>query len=334
MKSEEVKNALKAIAGARVVVLGDLCLDENIIGRGDAVAKEAPVIALSGERRVFAPGQASNVAANCAALGAETYIIGTVGADEAGERLIAILSEPGVNTDGVVIDSGRPTTHKIKIVGREPQRLEQHLLHVYWHSEEPQSPQILAAVYDKYTETVEGSGAAILSDYGYGIVSEENHVKRAVETAGGAGARTVLNTRGTLPLGAGLDAVVANAEEIAEVVPSAASGPEALIDAIPDAADAVGCASMIVTAGRDGMYVWPVGGAAAYLPALAETVVDITGAGDTVTAAVGCALAAGLDVRTAAGLANAAAAVAVGKEGTSTAEEEEVIEFVERSIRG
>jgi D-beta-D-heptose 7-phosphate kinase/D-beta-D-heptose 1-phosphate adenosyltransferase len=211
--------------------------------------------------------------------------------------------------------------------------LEQHLLHVYWHSEEPQSPGMLAAVYDKYTETVEGSGAVVLSDYGYGIVSEEAQVKRAVETADGAGARTVLNTRGTLPLGAGLDAVVANAEEIAEVVASAASGPEALIDAIPDAADAVGCASMIVTAGRDGMYVWPVDGAAAYLSTLAETVVDITGAGDTVTAAVGCALAAGLDVGTAAGLANAAAAVAVGKEGTSTAAAEEVIVFVERSIR-
>lgn len=322
---------MKAIAGARVVVLGDLCLDENIIGRGGAVAKEAPVIALTGERRVFAPGQASNVAANCAALGAATHIIGTVGADEAGERLIAILTGLGVNTDGVVEDSGRPTTHKIKIVGREPQRLDQHLLHVYWHSQKPEIP---GEVYRKYAETVEGCGAAILSDYGYGIVSEENHIKKAAEIARGAGVRTVLNTRGELPRGAGLDAVVANAEEIAEVVPSAANGPEALIDAIPDAAEAVGCASLVVTAGSEGMCVWPFGGAVAQLPALAGAVVDITGAGDTVTAAVGCALAAGLGLETAAGLANAAAAVVVGKEGTSTAGVEEIIGLFKRPIRG
>jgi D-beta-D-heptose 7-phosphate kinase/D-beta-D-heptose 1-phosphate adenosyltransferase len=254
-----------------------------------------------------------------------TYIIGTVGADEAGERLVAILRKMNVNTDGVVKDSNRPTTHKIKIVGREPQRLDQHLLHVYWHSQEPEIP---SEVFGRYAETVKGYDAAILSDYGYGTVSEENHVKKAVETAGNAGVRTVLNTRGELPQGAGLDAVVANAEEIAEVVSSAANGTEALIDAIPDTAKAVGCASLVVTAGSEGMYVWPIGGAVAHLTTLAENVVDITGAGDTVTAAVGCALAAGLGLETAAGLANAAAAVAVGKEGTSTAGVEEILTLI------
>ncbi|UCE27028.1 MAG: hypothetical protein JSW52_11875 [Candidatus Coatesbacteria bacterium] len=327
MKPEEVKNTLEAIAGARVTVLGDLCLDENVVGRGDAVAKEAPVIVVTGERRVFAPGQASNVAANCAALGAETYIIGTVGADEAGERLVTILTDLGVNTDGIVIDSDQPTTHKVKVVGREPQRLEQHLLHVYWHSSETRNPETLAAVYDRYAEAIKGSNASVLSDYGYGVVSEEEQIKTAAGTAGGAGVRTVLNTRGALPRSADLDAVIANAEEVAEVVPSASNGTEALIDAIPDAAATVGCGSLIVTVGSRGMYVWPIDDAVVHLPSVAETVVDITGAGDTVTAAVACALSANLDLRTAAGLANSAAAVVVAKEGTSTAKREEILEL-------
>jgi rfaE bifunctional protein kinase chain/domain len=328
VKPKEINKALKAIGNARVVVLGDLCLDENIIGRGDAVAKEAPVIALTGERRVFAPGQASNVAANCAALGADTNVVGTVGADEAGERLVAILTDLGVNTDGVVIDPDVPTVHKIKIVGREPQRHDQHLLHVYWHSRKPQGAGILGEVYGRYAEIVESCGAVILSDYGYGIVSEPGRVKRAVELAKDAGAKSVLNTRGELPQGAGPDAAVANAEEIAGVVPSAADGTDELIAAVPKAAAAVDCGSMLVTVGSGGMYAWPVDGRVVHYPALAEAVVDVTGAGDTVTAATGCALAAGLGLRTGAELANIAAAVVVGKEGTSTAGAGEVIRFL------
>jgi rfaE bifunctional protein kinase chain/domain len=330
---KEINKALKAISGARVVVLGDLCLDENVVGRGDAVAKEAPVIALTGERRVFAPGQASNVAANCAALGAETHVVGTVGADDAGERLVSILTDLGVNTDGVVIDPDGPTIHKVKIVGREPQRHDQHLLHIYWHSGELPNAAVLGEVYRRYAEIVGGSGAAILSDYGYGIVSEPDDVKRAAELARGAGTRSVLNARGALPRGAGPDAAVANAEEIAGVVPSAADGTDELIAAIPEAAAAVGCGSMLVTVGNGGMYAWPLDGAVAHYPALAATVADVTGAGDTVTAAAGCALAAGLKLRAAAELANIAAAVVVGKEGTSTAGAGEVLEFI-KSLTG
>jgi len=306
------------IKRTRVVVVGDPCLDENVYGRVETVAKEAPVLALEVEQRVYAPGQAANVAANAAALGARVSFAGVIGPDDHGARLVGLLEELGADVGGLVREEGRPTTHKVKFVGREPQRHDQHLFHAYRQVATPPSPASAGKIRAYVSRALDAADALVLSDYGNGVFAGR-FARWLIAESGKRGVVSVVNARGELGEFRGAGAAVANVEELERAAGRKVIAGEDLSAAMAAAAAKLRMKYLVITAGSEGMAVWPVRGGVARLEAEAESVVDVTGAGDTVTAALAVALGAGLGLYAAARMANRAAAAVVAREGTAVA---------------
>lgn len=318
---------LRRVERTRVVVAGDPCLDANVYGRAGSVAKEAPVVALEADEKVFAPGQATNVAANAATLGARVFFIGVAGDDERRARLAGLLNELGVDAGGLVAEAGRTTTYKIKYVTREAQRHDQHLFHAYWQEGRPAARGTVRRMRALAAEALKNARALVLSDYGNGTLTA-GFAKWLVEESARRRVVSVANARGDLKKFRGVTAAVANMEELAALAgPRALAGGD-LAAAMAAAARRLNVRYLVITAGEEGMYVWPVRGRARHFPPAACEVVDVTGAGDTVTAALAVALGAGFGLSAAGTLANLAAAAVVGREGTSVARAAELRHFL------
>ncbi len=302
-------------------------MDENVYGRAESVAREAPVVALEADEHVFAPGQATNVAANAAALGAPVFLIGVTGDDERRGRLAGLVEEFGVDAGGLVAEAGRTTTYKIKYVAREAQRHDQHLFHAYWQEGRPAVRRTVWLMRASAAKSLKNASALVLSDYGNGTLTA-GFAKWLVEESARRRVVSVANARGDLKRFRGVTAVVANVEELAEL-----AGPRALAGgdfstAMGGAARRLDARFLVITAGAEGMYVWPVRGRVQHFPSAAREVVDVTGAGDTVTAALAVALGAGRGISAAATFANLAAASVVCREGTSVALAAELRNFL------
>ena len=298
--------------------MGDPCLDENVYGRVETVAKEAPVLALEVDKRAYAPGQAANVAANAAALGASVSFAGVIGPDEHGAQLVALLEGLGADVGGLAREAGRPTTHKVKFVGRESQRHDQHLFHAYRQVETPPSPASAKKLKIYVSRALEAANALVLSDYGNGVLGSR-FARWCVAESGKRRVVSVVNARGDLAKFRGAGAAVANMEELERAAGRKVVAGGDLAAAMEAAASKLQIGRLVITAGSEGMAVWPVRGGVARLEPEAREVVDVTGAGDTVTAALAVALGAGADLITAARVANRAAAAVVSREGTAVA---------------
>ena len=321
MKAERLERILRRIKNTHVVVVGDACLDANVYGSAEAVAKEAPVVALEASEPVFAPGQATNVAVNAAALGARVSFLGVVGPDEHGAHLLELLQAFNVDAAGLVAEAGRRTTYKVKFVAREPQRHRQHLFHAYWQERRPPSRAVQKELRRSAARALADADALVLSDYGDGTLSAR-FSRWLIDESGRRGVVSVANARGDLTKFRGTTAAVANVEELIGLAGRGAADDFAA--AMASAATKLRARYFVVTAGSEGMFVWPVRARVRRLMPAARDVVDVTGAGDTVTAALAAGLAAGAGLAAAAALANLAAAAVVAREGTSVAAPEDL----------
>lgn len=315
MHNVKLTRLLAKAANNTVLVVGDACLDENVYGKADGIAKEAPVLALEAERRVLAPGQATNVAANAAALGARVRYFGIVGCDEAGTLLRGLLEAAGIDAVGLEMDPGRRTTHKIKYLGRECQRHGQHLFHAYFQDTHKLAGDVMKRMGARIREGLGVARALIFSDYGNGVLAPELIGSTLLE-ARARDVVTIVNARGDLRKYRGAAVVVANVEELAALVGAGAGDDPA--SALAAGAAHLRCRHLVITAGSGGMYFGPLmRGKVGHLAPRARMVADVTGAGDTVTAALAVALGAGATLEDAAAFANLAAACAVATEGTA-----------------
>jgi rfaE bifunctional protein kinase chain/domain len=327
VRPEELGDILGRARATRVVVVGDPCLDENVYGAVESVAREAPVVAFEASDSVFAPGQATNVAANAAALGAAVYFLGVAGDDERRRRLAELLAGFGVDAGGLIAEAGRPTTHKVKFVTRDAQRHGQHVFHVYHQDRKSPAPGTLRRMRALAADALREVSAVILSDYGNGTVTPE-FAKWLIEESARRQVPSVANARGDLKKFRGADAAVANMGELAALTGAEAVAPGDIGVAMKAAAATLKVRYLVITAGSEGMYVWPGRGRTRHLVSAATQVMDVTGAGDTVTAALAVALGVGLSLSKAAAFANLAAAAAVSCEGTSAARAEELKRFL------
>ncbi len=302
---------LGRLAGRRVLVIGDPCLDEYRFGPVKAIAKEAPVACLNERNRVYAPGQATNVAANAAALGGRVTVIGVLGDDPAGRRLLVLLRERGVGFDGV-ISGDRPTTDRLKLVATEPDA--QHVFHSYREENSPLARVERGRLLDEARDHLPRADAVVVSDYSCGAVFSPmiNLVKES-------GKPWVGDTRAHLENLAGATSLKPNEWEVRLWARRAALEEEADLGGICERCRRdLDLRWLCLTLGHHGLDLYHEGGvekASALCPP--HLVRDHTGAGDTVTAVLGLALAAGLTPGETAELASWAAADVVAQPGTS-----------------
>ncbi|MDE2149916.1 MAG: bifunctional D-glycero-beta-D-manno-heptose-7-phosphate kinase/D-glycero-beta-D-manno-heptose 1-phosphate adenylyltransferase HldE [Gammaproteobacteria bacterium] len=303
-------NAIPDFPRAGVLVAGDVMLDRYWHGPTSRISPEAPVPVVRIQRDETRPGGAANVALNVAALGSTAELLGVVGRDEAAQRLRTDLARAGVECR-LLEAAGEPTITKLRVLSRNQQLIrldfEESLARVGVFDR--------AAYLHAFEQALPNAQVVILSDYGKGTLADAADLIAAARTAG----RPVLVD----PKGSdwrsyrGATVMTPNLAELESVV-GACADEAAIVAKGGRLRDELGLEALLVTRSERGMSLLLSQQAPLHLPAQAREVYDVTGAGDTVIAVLGAALAAGHDFAHAARLANLAAGIVVGKLGTAT----------------
>lgn len=317
---------LEALAGARALVVGDVMLDRFVYGRVERISPEGPIPVLAVERDAAMLGGAGNVLRNLAAVGVRTTFLAVVGGDAAGrqvEDLVAV--EAGVESR-LIVDPGRATSIKERYIAGA-----QQLLRVDRETTEA-LPAPLAAALGAAAEAALGAvGALILSDYGKGVLQPAT-LASLIAAARAADTPVVIDPKGRdYRLYRGADLVTPNRQELHE-----ATGLPVADDAEVEAACRAviaecGLGGVLATRSEQGMTLVLASGAAHHFTTQAREVFDVSGAGDTVVAFLGGALAGGAPLLEAARLANLAAGLVVGKVGTAVARRGEILHAIHAS---
>jgi D-beta-D-heptose 7-phosphate kinase/D-beta-D-heptose 1-phosphate adenosyltransferase len=320
---ERVYALLEAMPRRRVVVVGDAMLDIYMIGDVERISPEAPVPVVLVEERRYALGGAANVAANISAIGAEVTLVATVGDDRRGEQLRTELVAAGIRDDGVVVTPERPTTSKTRIVARGQQMLR--------FDEEEDSlleGSTLELLTRRMTKAMRDVDAVVLEDYNKGTLAPPV-IDSALATARSRGIPSVVDPKFKHFFNyRGATVFKPNRRELEAALGAAVDLEHA--DALPAVMERLEVDNLLLTLGAQGMALLTKSGAIDRFPTHAREVYDVSGAGDTVTAWVGTALAAGATMHEAAELANYAAGIEVGKAGVAVVSREEVRDLFER----
>ena len=303
---------LASFQGRKVLVLGDVMLDRYWFGTVNRISPEAPVPVVTKRSSVLAPGGAANVAANIASLGGTPLLVGMIGDDAAGRELCSILQQRGVTSDYLFVDQKRPTTVKTRIVAHS-----QHVVRVDEEDSSPASQSVLSRVHECVSSHLAATDLLLISDYAKGLVLPAL-LKQIIQSTKDTDCRVVVDPKGAdYSCYNGAYLLTPNSVE-------AMAAARVLTDQV-DAVKAAGVHllemldlnALLITQGEAGMTLFERGIAPVCFPAIARTVYDVTGAGDTVVAALSLALATGASLPIAVQLANLAAGIAVEQVGTT-----------------
>jgi rfaE bifunctional protein kinase chain/domain len=327
---ERVAELVARARECRIVVFGDVMLDEFVWGDVTRISPEAPVPVVDVRRESIRLGGAANVVANLVALGARATLVGVTGADDAGERLSARLAEDcgGRGDARLVADPSRPTTTKTRIIAHNQ---------LVVRADRERRAAVAAEIEDQLIETLTASlveaDALVVSDYDKGAVTP----RVLGEVLPKAFARRVPVLVDPKPRN--FDAyrpatlVTPNHHEALRLTNSEDDTDEGMARAARAIRARLNCESVLITRGERGMMLLEGEGSPVYVETTAREVYDVTGAGDTVIATLAAALASGASLTEAASLANYAAGVVVGKLGTATASAAELIKSISQGAR-
>lgn len=324
--AEEILNRL---GRSRVLVVGDLMLDEYRRGHVERISPEAPVPILSVVGRDATLGGAGNVVKNLRSLNVSVTVVGVLGADDTGQEILRQLNALGVSEDGIVRDVRRVSTRKVRYVSLE------HGQQVF-RADEEMAQEVSGAVeeeiVDRVREKAVEAQAIVCSDYLKGVLTAR--VLRAAfeaEREREVPAIVAPKDKETRKY-AGASVLMPNAKELSRLVGTPVDGDIWLANSAAQLAGSLGLKALLVTRGSAGMTLFErqaAGLRRVDIPTVARNVYDVTGAGDTALAAFAAALAAGADREAAAHLANVAAGVVVGKRGTAVVTREEILGYLE-----
>jgi len=310
---------LPRLPGRSVLIIGDVMLDHFVIGRVDRISPEAPVPVVRFEQEEFRVGGAANVANNVVALGGSVQLVGVVGADAEAKRLRSALIDLDIDTGGLVEDSTRCTTRKLRIVTARKQQVAR----VDYEDDAEVSGAVEKAVIQRIEALAANAGALVLSDYLKGTVSRDIAIA-ALGAARRSGVPLLVDPKVPhIDYYNGAALVTPNHHEAEAVTHMRIRSAAEAQEAARKFRDRVGCESVMITRGEHGIWLLTPDGEAA-LPAEAREVADVTGAGDTVIGTLALALASGGTLLEAARMANRAAGIVVGKFGPATATLEEI----------
>ncbi len=294
------------------LVLGDLMLDRFIWGRVSRISPEAPVpvVRLVTESRAL--GGAANVARNIVTLGGRAFPVGVRGDDREGEEMEAAFHQAGLPIDGVVVAAGRPTTLKMRVIAHN-----QHVVRVDREEEGPLGDAAARGLEDHARRILDRVQVVVVSDYDKGCISQDL-LRVVLPEARRRKLPVVVDPKVRLfPHYRPATIVTPNAREAMEAAGLSARTDDELERVGRKLLETLACPHLLITRGERGMLLLDSDGGSLDVPTTAREVYDVTGAGDTVAAALALSLGAGAKVREGAILANRAAGIVVGKVGTA-----------------
>ncbi len=303
-----------AIARQTVLCVGDLMLDEFVYGEVSRVSPEAPAPVIAVQRSETGVGGAGNVARNIASLGARCIFVGLVGEDETGARLKAALARESLIESVLVCDQSRPTTRKVRFVS---EHFSTHMLRADWELAKPASAEIEQKLIDAVLPRLPEVGVVLLSDYAKGVLTARV-IRNVIDAARKLGKPVIVDPKSpNLAVYRGATLLKPNRKEFSEATRSRIDGENSIAEAAQEIMQLADCDAVLVTQSEQGMTLVPRQGEPIHVAGLPVKVRDVSGAGDTVSAALAVTLAAGADWEAAVRVANAAAAVAVSKAGAA-----------------
>jgi rfaE bifunctional protein kinase chain/domain len=311
---------LSALAGATVLSVGDVMLDEYLWGDVQRISPEAPVPVVEIRGRTHVAGGAANVAAGVVALGGQAYLAGLIGDDPAAAALRETLTSAGVSTDDLVVDGARPTTCKTRVIAHA-----QQIVRTDVEDRSPLSATSEADLIARARVRVAEVDAIVVSDYRKGVITER--LARAVIDAAAAAGKPVVVDPKSLDYRfyRGATVITPNVHDAGLTANVHVESDADLLEVANRLSRACEGVALLITRGPAGMSLFD-GSSRLDVPTRARAVYDVTGAGDTVVAMLAVALGRGIPLSEAVPLANAAAGVVVGKVGTSTVSLAEVQE--------
>jgi rfaE bifunctional protein kinase chain/domain len=310
---------LDRIQGRSILVVGDLMVDQFIIGTVDRISPEAPVPIVRFDHDTWRLGGAANVAHNIVSLGGQVQTVGVIGGDADGSRLLEHLRERSIGTAGVVSDPSRCTTRKVRVVTTRNQQVAR----VDYENDAELDPAIAGVVAARVADLARSADAVVVSDYLKGVITPT--VAAAAVAAGrDRGIPVLVDPKVPhVEYYAGASVITPNHHEAESVTHMRIRSSADAREAARRFRDRTRCDAVLITRGEHGMWLLE-GNSEIALDAEAREVADVTGAGDTVISALALAAAAGASLADAARLANRAAGIVVGKFGAATVSVDEM----------
>jgi D-beta-D-heptose 7-phosphate kinase/D-beta-D-heptose 1-phosphate adenosyltransferase len=332
---KNLKDIVHKLNKARVLVIGDLILDEYVWGKVERISPEAPVPVVWANKRTHVPGGAANVANNIRSFEAQVYLAGVIGSDQNARILLAELKKKKIDTQGIFVEPQRYTTVKTRIISGH-----QQVVRVDWEHTEALARETTRKIFNFIKNNINDFDAIIIEDYGKGVINaqllegvillaqthkkivtvdpKEDHFQYYRQVTGITPNRKELeNAVRHLKIRDNKNKLKLDSDKLFTDKDIDSAGKQIL--------EYLGLDSLLVTLGEQGMKLFEKGKNPTHIPTVAQEVFDVSGAGDTVISTFTLGLCAGASKLEAAHIANFAAGIVVGKIGTATTTREELL---------
>jgi D-beta-D-heptose 7-phosphate kinase/D-beta-D-heptose 1-phosphate adenosyltransferase len=322
----KVETLFAHTAEIRCLVVGDLMLDEYLWGKTDRISPEAPVQVVDVLREELRLGGAGNVVHNLAALGAQVSVCSVVGDDQNGRELLGQFCHHHIDTQAIFLDHDRRTSRKTRVVAAH-----QQIVRIDRESREALPAAVEQQLCDWITAHVREFNVIVLSDYNKGVLTPAV-ISAATSAASTGGIAVLIDPKGAdYSRYSGATLLTPNRKEAEAASGIAITDTASLTRAADVIMAASGLKHLLITRSEEGMSLFSQGDESVHIPTVAREVFDVSGAGDTVLAALAVGIASGFSMTESARLANVAAGIAVGKLGTSVVTPQEIIDAVSLS---
>jgi rfaE bifunctional protein kinase chain/domain len=318
--SKRLTTYIDRFSTARVLVVGDIVLDHYIWGKVSRISPEAPVPVVNVTRESLLLGGATNVVNNIHGLGGHVSVCGVIGQDDAGKQLLHLLRKQGIRTEGLIIDSARPTTIKTRVIAHS-----QQVVRFDRESKERIERDLHRRIFDYVGQQLrEGLDAIVLSDYCKGVVTS-GLVRDIVRLAKKHSVIVTVDPKiNHFGMYSGVTILTPNIMEASMGSKIEIDNEQTLHKAGNLLLKRLKCDAVLITRGEQGMTLFEHIGRVTHIPTVAREVFDVTGAGDTVISTLTLAMASGASMVDAARISNYAAGIVVGVVGTSVVEPAEL----------
>jgi D-beta-D-heptose 7-phosphate kinase/D-beta-D-heptose 1-phosphate adenosyltransferase len=341
MQPEALKKIISHFPKARIMVIGDLILDEYVWGKVERISPEAPVPVVWANKRTYVPGGAANVANNLRSLDAEVLLVGVIGHDHSQGIFLSELKKRQIPSSGLFVSAKRHTTVKTRVIAGH-----QQVVRVDWEHTEPLDQKMNQGIYKFIRKKIKDFDAIIIEDYGKGVVNRQ--MLEGLIFLGRAQKKivTVDPKEEHFQYYRGITSMTPNRKELENAVRNLKISDTAnqlrlnndrlfsdkeIETAAGEIMHYLDMDSLLVTLGEQGMKLFERGGHLTHIPTVAQEVFDVSGAGDTVISTFTLGLASGASKKEAAYLANFAAGIVVGKVGTAVTTRKELRERIKNS---
>ena len=333
MNKEKLIDLIKKIGESKILVVGDLALDEMVYGDTERISREAPVLILQHTHTKFILGGASNAAHNVSEInGGKVSVIGIIGDDYQANDLKNAFKEANIDCSSLIVDKCRKTITKTRISGSCSHSITQQIVRIDRQTNAPISKETEAKMIAKIEKLVPLHDAVILSDYHIGTLTD-NVIKAVVDTAKKYDKKVIVDAQRDLGRYKGITSMTPNLPDTQKYVGLYLKNKEDFLKAGNKLLSETGADAILITCGADGMVVIEPDNKYTHIPVFNKAeVFDVTGAGDTVTAVYTLALACGAEPVYAAIIGNIAAGIVVKQFGCATTSIDEILDSVPERI--